>query len=90
MGRTACTEPHCLYNGALYLFHLAMYATWRAVIYVYVGVVTGYALGLGYSAFSLLNDRGFSLHHTAWTGSGVCRVREVPVAIYTAQIRHRP
>ena len=20
MGRTACTEPHCLYNGALYLY----------------------------------------------------------------------
>jgi len=22
MGRTACTEPQCLYKGALYLFHL--------------------------------------------------------------------
>ena len=21
MGRTACTEPHCLYNNAFYLFH---------------------------------------------------------------------
>jgi len=23
MGRTACTEPQCLYKGALYLFYLA-------------------------------------------------------------------
>jgi len=22
MGRTACTEPQCLYKGALYLFYL--------------------------------------------------------------------
>jgi len=21
MGRTACTEPQCLYKGALYLYH---------------------------------------------------------------------
>jgi hypothetical protein len=37
----------------------AMYAAWRAVIYVYVSVRTGYGLGLGYSAVSL------SLHRTA-------------------------
>jgi len=22
MGRTACTEPQCLYNGALYIFYV--------------------------------------------------------------------
>jgi len=27
MGRTACTEPQCLYNGALYLTLLRMIAT---------------------------------------------------------------
>ena len=27
MGRTACTEPHCVYKGALYLF----YFTWPAL-----------------------------------------------------------
>jgi hypothetical protein len=25
MGRTACTEPQCLYKGALYLFYLKLY-----------------------------------------------------------------
>ena len=24
MGRTACTEPQCLYKGALYLYHLVL------------------------------------------------------------------
>jgi len=28
MGRAACTEPQCLYNGALYLF---LYSSYRAV-----------------------------------------------------------
>ena len=27
MGRTACTEPQCLYNGALYLFYLYEFST---------------------------------------------------------------
>ena len=27
MGRTACTEPQCLYKGALYLFFLTMLAS---------------------------------------------------------------
>jgi len=28
MGRTACTEPQCLYNGALYLY-LYLYSPYR-------------------------------------------------------------
>ena len=27
MGRTACTEPQCLYKGALYLYHFTVGTT---------------------------------------------------------------
>ena len=34
MGRTACTEPQCLYNGALYLYLLCRFFAVRCVIII--------------------------------------------------------
>ena len=36
MGRTACTEPQCLYKGALYLFYLLLLLGYKPVQHVTV------------------------------------------------------
>jgi len=33
MGRTACTEPQCLYNGALYLYIYHYFPNWPYSLY---------------------------------------------------------
>ena len=41
MGRTACTEPQCLYKGALYLYLYAYYpavvSAFKTIKYIYMG-----------------------------------------------------
>jgi len=34
MGRTACTEPHCLYKGALYLYYEPSFTCQVRVVYI--------------------------------------------------------
>ena len=42
MGHTACTEPQCLYKGALYLYHF--YIALLITVYIYLILTEAYAL----------------------------------------------
>jgi len=54
MGRTACTEPQCLYKGDLYLFFVPQYP-----VYVYYAYLTTQYTYLVY--MSLILSALFSL-----------------------------
>jgi hypothetical protein len=49
MGRTACTEPQCLYKGDLYLFNLFKEEDWQKYC------AAGYMFGLKTRVYALSN-----------------------------------
>ena len=69
MGRTACTEPQCLYNGALYLYliyvcihtHTYIYTNIYIYIYIYIYINDQFqwprGLKRGYSTARLVGLR---------------------------------
>jgi len=54
MGRTACTEPQCLYKGDLYLFFISPYI-WRSFFLYILGYIVMYLTIIFYLYFEIIS-----------------------------------
>jgi len=68
MGRTACAEPQCLYNGVLYLFFLLLYVAskeiglrnkWRDNQYTFTSPAQNHNTKTGNKSFETVEPRQY-------------------------------